>query len=335
MSSAADIPATKTLFTSHLVTSNYALYRPTYPPEMYALIKNEVEAQGIHINRENSIVVDMACGSGQATFGLAKPPMNANRILGTDISPQQIQHARAKVEDELKKLGRPEVKFHFEVGSVEDIPAQLRALQTSDDQPLLPSIVTVAQAFHWLEVPKAMSVLYPLLQKTDAHPTGGAFAVIFYGSPFFETPALQKIVMEDLYNARLGNCWGAGRSHIDDEYRQMAELIRSAQEPDAWEVHRFDPPEMASAGEQSNVHRRVVDPSLRIVREMPLDGLIGYLSSWSAYGVWQKKKADGLVDVSESDPIEECRQKLLKEVGSPDALIKVTYPIGLFLCYPK
>ena len=64
----------------------YALFRPSYPPELFQRI---LSFAGLEQPEARRLAVDLGCGSGQATVDLA--PL-FDRVVGVDASAEQLGH---------------------------------------------------------------------------------------------------------------------------------------------------------------------------------------------------------------------------------------------------
>jgi SAM-dependent methyltransferase len=131
--------AFKDLFSGH--AADYARFRPTYPPELFAWLAEAGPAR--------RLAVDVGTGSGQAAVGLAA---HFERVIGIDPSAEQVAHAR------------PHAGVEYRVA-----PAEATGLEAASVDLLL-----AAQAFHWFRaVPffaEARRVLSP----------GGVLALVSY-----------------------------------------------------------------------------------------------------------------------------------------------------------
>ena len=63
-----DVQVQWNLFTDKKHTEEYAKFRPTYPAELINAVFERVNTKGV----EKRLIVDIGCGSGQATVQLAK-----------------------------------------------------------------------------------------------------------------------------------------------------------------------------------------------------------------------------------------------------------------------
>ncbi len=110
-------------FKDHFSTgsANYAAHRPTYPAQLV----DELAA----LCPGTRLALDCGCGTGQLTVLLAE---RFERVVGTDASAAQIDKAQARE------------RVEYRVALAEDSGL---AAASAD-------LVTVAQAAHWLELPR-------------------------------------------------------------------------------------------------------------------------------------------------------------------------------------
>jgi SAM-dependent methyltransferase len=131
--------AFKDLFSAR--AADYARFRPTYPPELFAWLAESSPARGL--------AVDVGTGSGQAAVALAA---HFDRVIGIDPSPEQIEHARP----------HPAVEYrvaHAEATGVGDASVDL---------------VLAAQAFHWFQAGPFFAEAHRVLRP------GGVLALVTY-----------------------------------------------------------------------------------------------------------------------------------------------------------
>ncbi|MBO9676233.1 MAG: class I SAM-dependent methyltransferase [Sphingobacteriaceae bacterium] len=128
-------------------SADYAIYRPTYPQELYdyllALVKNKESAW------------DCATGNGQVAKVLAQ---HFDTVYATDISENQLKNA----------LQLPNITYKVEPAE------QISAGNASFD------LITVAQAIHWFN----FEAFYAEVKRTLK--PGGLFAVIGYGLMYID-----------------------------------------------------------------------------------------------------------------------------------------------------
>lgn len=106
----------KDLFSGH--AGQYALYRPTYPVELFAWLADQPPTRGL--------AWDVGTGNGQAAVGLA--PL-FERVLATDLSQSQLANAIA-------------------VPNVTYLPAPAEQCPLPDRSA---DLITVGQALHWFD----------------------------------------------------------------------------------------------------------------------------------------------------------------------------------------
>ncbi|XP_070561273.1 putative methyltransferase DDB_G0268948 isoform X2 [Ptychodera flava] len=129
-------------------TVAYKKFRPTYPEE---LVKEIVKFGGEKLG-DLKFVVDVGCGSGQSTAMLSD---HSERVLGVDISPDQIKQAKASTMPS---------NVEFSVGSCEAIPVDALSVD----------LITVGTAVHWFDLDKFYKEVDRVLKP------GGALAIYTY-----------------------------------------------------------------------------------------------------------------------------------------------------------
>ena len=122
--------------------SDYARFRPEYPPELAAFLAGAAPARGL--------AVDAGCGNGQLTQLLA--PCFA-RVVGIDPSADQIANAV------------PDARIEYCCAPAEKLPLPDASA----------SLVTAAQAAHWFDLP----AFYREVRRVGA--PGAVVALISYG----------------------------------------------------------------------------------------------------------------------------------------------------------
>lgn len=163
------------------VAQDYAQFRPVYPAALFAHLAQ--------LCASPAQAWDCACGSGQASRGLAEV---FEHVIATDASAAQIASARA----------HPRVEYRV-------APAEDCGLPTASMD-----LVTVAQALHWLDLARfyaeALRVLRP----------GGVLAVWSYGRLELEGAEVDARV-QGFYREVIAPYWPPGREHVDDGYRNL------------------------------------------------------------------------------------------------------------------
>ncbi len=147
------------------------------------------------------------------------------------------------------------------------------------------NLVTVAQALHWFN----LDAFYQEVRRVVAR--GGLLAAWCYGPPTLSAPELQS-ELDHFYSGILGPYWPPERAQVESGYRDLA--------------FPFDP---------------LPAPSLEMTADVNLDGLIGYLGTWSA----NKRHIDALG----FDPRPELRARLLKHWGDPGQTHTLSWPLPL------
>jgi SAM-dependent methyltransferase len=136
----------------------YERGRPDYPPEAIAHLRRELDL------RPGRTVVDLAAGSGKLTRQLA--------TLGCEVvAVEPVEEMRAAIGEGIRALD----------GTAEAIPLP----DSSADA------VTVAQAFHWFDGPKALAEIARVLRP------GGALALVWNRRPVERSPlhaAISEII---------------------------------------------------------------------------------------------------------------------------------------------
>ena len=156
----------------------YARYRPGYPKELYDHILSFV--------KNKNIAWDCATGNGQAAVVLAD---HFKKIIATDISPAQIEKAKAK--DNIEYL----------VCSAESTPFDENTFD----------LVTVAQAYHWIKWKEFKD------EVTRVCKPGAIIAVWVY---YAHTTGDKKVddAVHDFYEDVTRSYWDYERKFVDDMY---------------------------------------------------------------------------------------------------------------------
>ncbi len=126
-------------FKDHFSTgsANYAAHRPTYPAQLV----DELAA----LCPGTRLALDCGCGTGQLTVLLAE---RFERVVGTDASAAQIDKAQARE------------RVEYRVALAEDSGL---AAASAD-------LVTVAQAAHWLDLPRFYEEVRRVARATPSWP---------------------------------------------------------------------------------------------------------------------------------------------------------------------
>jgi SAM-dependent methyltransferase len=162
------------------VAAQYQAFRPGYPPEVFAWMAALAPATGR--------AVDLGCGSGQASVGLAE---HFAEVVGVEPSAEQL--ARAE----------PHPRVRYVVGAAE--------ATTLPDESV--DLALAAQAFHWFDPPRIARELARI-----ARP-GAVFVAATYLLAAV-TPEVDAVVQR-LYHEVLGSYWPPERRHVESGYRTL------------------------------------------------------------------------------------------------------------------
>ncbi len=148
------------------VAEQYARYRPHYPTELFHYLSSCTD--------NHELALDIACGSGQASYHLAE---YYDEVVATDISSLQLEQAR-------KYHSHPKIEYHQ--ASAETVGTDASIFPESVD------LITIATAFHWLD----KEALYA--QARNLLKTNGILAHWTYTSSSLavDEPSLSSIVNE-------------------------------------------------------------------------------------------------------------------------------------------
>jgi SAM-dependent methyltransferase len=194
-------------------SNTYALYRPVYPGALFEYILSFV--------KERKLAWDCATGNGQAAIALAG---YFDKVMATDSSEKQIRNAVLHPRVEYA-VGRAEMSGF--------------AVQSFD-------LVTVAQAYHWLNAFEFAAEVRRVLKP------GGVIAIWGYNIPVSNNENLDELILR-FYKETVGPYWDKERKFIDESYKTVV----------------FDFDELPAR-------------EFSIEVSWDLQHLIGYLNSWSA-----------------------------------------------------
>lgn len=217
MSRAAPVPPG---FADHFSrdSASYAAFRPRYPAALFEWLAR--------LAPRRCLVWDVATGSGQAAAMLTG---HFERVVASDASVAQLR-ARSRV---------PGVHYLADRGEQSAVATGCAEL------------VTVAQAYHWLDHARFHAEVDRVLAP------GGGFAAWCYGAASIG-PGLDEALAR-FYDGTVGAYWPGGRVHVERGYRDLEIPIDEAEAP------RFS-----------------------IDAEFTMAQLLGYVRTWSAVGFYMK-----------------------------------------------
>jgi ubiquinone/menaquinone biosynthesis C-methylase UbiE len=169
----------KDLFSNH--ASDYAQYRPSYPPELIEYLAS--------LCTTHDIALDCATGNGQAAVLLAK---YFKQVIATDLSKEQISAARQM----------PNISY--EVSRAESTPFEE---DTFD-------LITIAQAYHWVKHDEFAKEV-----KRIGKP-GAIVAVWGYNLFRSANKEVIKLIDEFYYNVT-DPYWEPERKYIENNYQTV------------------------------------------------------------------------------------------------------------------
>jgi SAM-dependent methyltransferase len=213
-------PGFRDLFSRDPAT--YAKFRPRYPPELFAWLAA--------LPAERRLAWDCATGNGQAAIGLAP---HFQHVVGTDASPAQLGWAPR----------RDRISYMACLGEA----AALRSGGVD--------LVTVAQAFHWLDHARFLAEVDRVIAP------GGAVAIVGYAR-LHADPDLDAAVHR-FQDETVGPYWTPERRLVEEGYRGIAIPIREERAPE-----------------------------FAIEAQLTLEHLLGYIGTWSAVGRYREQTGE-------------------------------------------
>ena len=162
------------------VSEEYAASRPLYPPELFAWLASSVRCRETAWNA--------ATGNGQAAVGLVT---HFDRVIATDLSPAQLQHAK------------PHPRIEYRVA-----PAEESGLAADSVD-----LVVAAAAIHWLDRDR----FYREADRVLHH--GGVLAAWTYHVAE-AGPPLDRILWP-FYKDVVGSYFAPGARMVDSHYDSL------------------------------------------------------------------------------------------------------------------
>ena len=182
----------------------YRAARPSYPSALFDWLA--VQAP------DTRLAWDAGCGNGQASVALAR---HFERVLATDPSEAQVANA----------LPDPRVEYRVEPAERCDLPSGTA------------SLVTVAQALHWFDLP----AFYAEVRRV-AKP-GAVIAAWTYALCSI-TPDVDRVVWQ-LYEDIVGRYWPPERRHtmngyvdLDFPFAKLADATPAFEMHERWDLER-------------------------------------------------------------------------------------------------
>jgi SAM-dependent methyltransferase len=158
----------------------YRSSRPSYPAPLFAWLAGRAPALGV--------AVDLGCGNGQASRGLAE---HFRRVIALDPSSAQIAQAEA----------HPRIAYGVAAAERTGLPGACA------------DALLAAQSFHWFDHPRFFAELQRI-----ARP-GALFAAVSYGE--CTVAAAVDAVVHRLYHDLLAGYWPSERRHVEARYRTL------------------------------------------------------------------------------------------------------------------
>jgi SAM-dependent methyltransferase len=163
------------------VAGAYQAFRPSYPPAVFEWLA------GLAPSRERAL--DVGCGSGQASRGLAGW---FDEVVAVDPSAEQVARAA------------PHPRVRYAVSGAESLPLPAGSVD----------LALAAQAYHWFDHARFAAELGRVSRP------GAAFAAITYLLCHVDE-AVDAIVAGRLYRDLLGPDWPPERAHVESGYRTL------------------------------------------------------------------------------------------------------------------
>jgi ubiquinone/menaquinone biosynthesis C-methylase UbiE len=168
-------------------SKQYAMYRPSYPHELFEYILSFVE--------QRETAWDCATGNGQSAILLSQ---YFRKVIASDISKKQL--SEAPVKDNIEYVVSPAEETPFAENSFD--------------------LITVAQAYHWFNQQRFLE------EATRVAKNNAIVAIWMYDLIRSEEDTVNRLT-DFFYNEVVGAFWDKERKHIEDHYSQLPFLFES------------------------------------------------------------------------------------------------------------
>jgi len=252
--------------------SNYATFRPSYPPKVFTTVLS------YHRGPKN-LALDLGCGHGLISRELSS---SFTHVLGTDPSPVMVTQAQSS--------STKYTNVEFKQGTAED-------LSEIKDGSL--DMVVAGQAAHWFDYSK----VWPELRKKVRQ--GGTLAWWGYKDNYFvDYPVATKILDHYCYDeSTMGPFWEQpGRSILRDLYH----AIRLPQ--DDWEDIQRIKYQPKTEGKGSGKGEVLMQRRLKLGEVEGYARTFSSFHNWAAEHPDRKARKDG----GEGDIVDEMFDKMIE-----------------------
>lgn len=154
----------------------YAAHRPTYPDSLAPMLAE--------LPRNRALAIDVGCGTGQFTTGLAS---HFHHVLGIDPSASQLESAT------------PRDNVSYRLSEAAELPADNGSVD----------LLTVAQAAHWID---DLDGFYREARRVAA--PGAVLALVSYGVCHLDGELDQYF--QDFYWGDFHRFWDPRRRHVEN-----------------------------------------------------------------------------------------------------------------------
>lgn len=150
-------------------------------------------------------VLDLGCGTGRDVYIASKLVSKNGRVIGVDMTPEQLDVAQRHISDQMSKFGYDAPNVEFKLGYIEDLKS-LCIEDNSIDVVISNCVINLSPAKE-----KVFSEIYRVLKKG--------------GELYFSDVFADRRVSDEIYNDPIlhGECLG-GAMYIEDFRRLMAKV---------------------------------------------------------------------------------------------------------------